>query len=255
MLHTSAEPLLEARGLTRSFGSLVAVSEVSLDLLAGECHAVIGPNGAGKSTLMGLIAGEIVPDAGTVLLGGEDVGRLGPAARARRGLGRTFQIAELCLEFSVRRNVLLAVQARFAGPFHFLRRAERLSLLAAHVDAALISAGLIDRADLPAAMLSHGERRQLELAVVLASRPRVLLLDEPAAGLGPSETEELANRLAALKGRFAMLLVEHDMDTVFRLADRITVLAEGRVIASGLPEDIRADRAVREAYLGEMVDA
>lgn len=255
MLRTPAEPVLEARGLTRRFGSLVAVSEVSLDLLPGECHAVIGPNGAGKSTLIGLIAGELVPDAGTVLLGGEDVGRLSPAARARRGLGRTFQIAELCLEFSVRRNVLLAVQARCAGPFHFLRRAERLSQLAAHVDAALVSAGLIDRADLPAATLSHGERRQLELAVVLASRPRVLLLDEPAAGLGPSETEELANRLAALKGRLAMLLVEHDMDTVFRLADRITVLAEGRVIASGLPEDIRADRTVREAYLGEMVDA
>ncbi len=255
MLHTLAEPLLAVRGLTRRFGSLVAVSEVSLDLLAGECHAVIGPNGAGKSTLMGMIAGEIVPDAGTVLLGGEDIGRLSVAARARRGVGRTFQITELCSEFSVRQNVLLAVQIRFASPFHFLRRADRLSRLAAHVDAALVAAGLIDRAEHPAAILSHGEQRQLELAVVLACRPRVLLLDEPAAGLGLSETEELANRLAALKGRIAMLLVEHDMDTVFRLADRITVLAEGRVIASGSAEDIRADRAVREAYLGEMVDA
>ncbi|MDW8444224.1 MAG: ABC transporter ATP-binding protein [Acetobacteraceae bacterium] len=254
-MRTRAEPILEVRGLTRRFGSLIAVSEVSLDLLPGECHALIGPNGAGKSTLIGIIAGELAPEAGAVLLDGEDLGRLGPAARARRGLGRTFQIAELCLDFSVRRNVLLAVQARFAGPFHFLRRAERLAPLAAHVDAALVSAGLIDRAGLPAAMLSHGERRQLELAVVLASRPRVLLLDEPAAGLGPSETEELGNRLAALKGRVAMLLVEHDMDTVFRLADRITVLAEGRVIASGAPEEIRGDRSVREAYLGEMVDA
>lgn len=255
MLLRRAEPVLAARAVSCRFGALVAVSEVSLDLFPGECHAVIGPNGAGKSTLLGILAGELAPDGGTVLLGGEDVSRLGPAARARRGLARTFQIAELCPEFSARRNVLLAVQARFDVPFHFLRRADRLGSLVAHADAALVAAGLMDRADVPAAMLSHGERRQLELAVALASRPRVLLLDEPAAGLGPSETEALANRLAALKGRIAMLLVEHDMDTVFRLADRISVLAEGRVIASGPPEAIRADRAVREAYLGEMVDA
>ncbi len=251
----SVEPLLRAERLSRRFGALAAVCEVSLELLDGECHAVIGPNGAGKTTLLALLAGEITPDAGTVRLQGEDVTRLGPAGRARRGLARTFQITQLCPEFSARRNVMLAVQARLGRPFHFLRRAETLSALSAHADAALVSAGLIDRAHVAAGRLSHGEQRQLELAVALAARPRVLLLDEPAAGLGPAETEELVARLAALKGRLAMLLVEHDMDTVFRLADRITVLAEGRVIAAGAPAAIRADRSVREAYLGEMVDA
>ncbi|MFQ3622820.1 MAG: ATP-binding cassette domain-containing protein [Acetobacteraceae bacterium] len=250
-----AEPVLSAEGLSRRFGALAAVADVSLDLEDGECHAVIGPNGAGKTTLLGLLAGEIEPDCGTVRLLGEDVTRLGPARRARRGLARTFQITQLCAEFTARRNVMLAVQARLGPPFHFLRRAETLSALAAHADAALVAAGLIERAQVPAGRLSHGERRQLELAVALAARPRLLLLDEPAAGLGPAETEELAGRLAALKGRIAMLLVEHDMDTVFRLADRITVLAEGRVIASGAPAAIRADRSVREAYLGEVVDA
>ncbi|MFN6999766.1 MAG: ABC transporter ATP-binding protein [Elioraea tepidiphila] len=250
-----AEPLLRAERLSKRFGALAAVADVSLDLVTGECHAVIGPNGAGKSTLLALLAGEIMPDSGFVAFDGHDVTRARPSRRALAGLGRTFQITQLCREFSARRNVMLAVQSRVGTPFHFLRRADSLATLAARADAALVTAGLAERAQVPAGLLSHGEQRQLELAVAMAMRPRALLLDEPTAGLGPAETAEMAARLAALKGRVAMLLVEHDMDTVFRLADRITVLAEGRVIASGSPEMIRADTAVREAYLGEVVDA
>ncbi|TQF83106.1 ABC transporter ATP-binding protein [Elioraea sp. Yellowstone] len=250
-----AEPLLQVERLSKRFGALAAVADVSLDLVSGECHAVIGPNGAGKTTLLALIAGEILPDAGRVAFAGEDVTRLKVSRRALRGLGRTFQLTQLCAEFSARRNVMLAVEARVGTPFHFLRRADSLATLAARADAALVMAGLAERAHVPAGLLSHGEQRQLELAVAMAARPRALLLDEPAAGLGPAETAEMAARLAALKGRVAMLLVEHDMDTVFRLADRITVMAEGRVIASGAPDTIRADAAVREAYLGEIADA
>jgi branched-chain amino acid transport system ATP-binding protein len=250
-----AEPLLRVERLSKRFGALAAVADVSFDLVSGECHAVIGPNGAGKTTLLALIAGELLPDAGRVSLAGRDVTRLKVSRRALLGMGRTFQITQLCAEFSARRNVMLAVEARVGTPFHFLRRADGLATLVARADAALVTAGLAERAHVPAGLLSHGEQRQLELAVAMAARPRVLLLDEPTAGLGPAETAEMAARLAALKGKVAMLLVEHDMDTVFRLADRITVMAEGRVIASGAPEAIRADRAVREAYLGEIVDA
>lgn len=250
-----AEPLLHAERLFKRFGALAAVADVSIDLVTGECHAVIGPNGAGKSTLLALLAGEIMPDAGVVAFDGRDVTRDRPSRRALAGLGRTFQVTQLCREFSARRNVMLAVQARVGTPFHFLRPADSLATLAARADAALVTAGLAERAHVPAGLLSHGEQRQLELAVAMAMRPRALLLDEPTAGLGPAETAEMAARLASIKGKVAMLLVEHDMDTVFRLADRITVLAEGRVIASGAPEMIRADTAVREAYLGEVVDA
>jgi branched-chain amino acid transport system ATP-binding protein len=248
------EPVLEARGLTRRFGALAAAEDVSLTLRPGECHAVIGPNGAGKSTLVAMLAGEQRPDGGTVLLGGEDITRLGAAARARLGIARSFQITQLCRGLSVRENVLLAAQGASGRSFGLLRPAGRDPALGEVADAALAAAGLAARAALPAALLSHGEQRQLELAIALAQGPRALLLDEPAAGLGPAETEALAARLGALKGRIAMLLVEHDMDTVFALADRITVLAQGRVIASGTPEAIRADRRVREAYLGDVVD-
>lgn len=247
--------MLEARRVTRRFGALAANEDVSLTLLPGECHAVIGPNGAGKSTLVAMLAGEQRPDAGTVWLGGEDVTQLGTARRARRGIARSFQITQLCRGLTVRENVMLAVQGAEGGSFRFFRPARADRTLTGEADAALAAAGLGARADLPSALLSHGEQRQLELAIALSQAPRVLLLDEPAAGLGAAETPALARRLAALKGRVAMLLVEHDMDTVFALADRITVLAGGRVIASGSPEAIRADRAVREAYLGDVVDA
>lgn len=249
------EPLLEARGLTRRFGALAANEDVSLALLPGQCHAVIGPNGAGKSTLVAMLAGEQRPDRGTILLGAEDVTRLAAAARARCGIARSFQITQLCRELTVRENVMLAVQAAEGRHFRFLRSAGAEPRLAAEAEASLGAAGLGARAHLPAGLLSHGEQRQLELAIALSQAPRVLLLDEPAAGLGTAETSALAGRLAALKGRIAMLLVEHDMDTVFALADVITVLAGGRVIASGTPAAIRADRAVREAYLGDIVDA
>jgi branched-chain amino acid transport system ATP-binding protein len=250
-----ASPVLEARGLTRRFGALAANEDVSVSLLAGECHAVIGPNGAGKSTLVAMLAGEQHPDAGAVLLGGENVTRLCAAARARRGIARSFQITQLCRALTVRENVMLAVQAAEGRHWRFFRPARADGALTGEADAALAAAGLASRAGLPAGLLSHGEQRQLELAIALSQAPRVLLLDEPAAGLGAAETPALAARLAQLKGRIAMLLVEHDMDTVFALADRITVLAGGRVIASGTPGAIRADRAVREAYLGDVVDA
>ncbi len=250
-----AEPLLEARGLSRRFGALAANEDVSLALMPGQCHAVIGPNGAGKSTLVAMLAGEQRPDRGTILLGAEDVTPLAAAARARRGIARSFQITQLCRELTVRENVMLAVQAAEGRHFGFLRSAAADAQLTGEADAALAAAGLGLRAHLPARMLSHGEQRQLELAIALSQAPRVLLLDEPAAGLGTAETTALAGRLAGLKGRIAMLLVEHDMDTVFALADVITVRAGGRVIAAGTPEAIRADRAVREAYLGDIVDA
>ena len=251
----SGKLVIEARAIDKSFGDKAVVKGFSTRIQRGDRVGLVGPNGAGKTTLLALIAGELLPDAGRVAFAGEDVTRLKVSRRALRGLGRTFQITQLCAEFSARRNVMLAVEARVGTPFHFLRRADSLATLAARADAALVLAGLAERAHVPAGLLSHGEQRQLELAVAMAARPRALLLDEPAAGLGPAETAEMAARLAALKGKVAMLLVEHDMDTVFRLADRITVMAEGRVIASGAPEAIRADRAVREAYLGEIVDA
>lgn len=250
-----AEAVLEARGLTRRFGALAANEDVSLAIGPGECHAVIGPNGAGKSTLVAMLAGEQRPDAGSVLLAGEDVTTFGAARRARHGIARSFQITQLCRGLSVRENVMLAVQAAEGRHWGFFRPARDDRALTETADATLAAAGLGPRAASPAALLSHGEQRQLELAIALSQAPRVLLLDEPAAGIGAAETAALASRLAALKGRLAMLLVEHDMDTVFALADRITVLAGGRVIASGSPGEIRANRAVREAYLGDVVDA
>ena len=248
-------PLLEARALTRRFGALAANEDVSLALLPGQCHAVIGPNGAGKSTLVAMLAGEQRADAGTILLAGEDITALPAAARARAGIARSFQITQLCRDLTVRENVMLAVQAAEGSHFRFFGAAGADARLTAEADASLAAAGLAARAHLPAGVLSHGEQRQLELAIALSQAPRVLLLDEPAAGLGTAETAALAARLAGLKGRIAMLLVEHDMDTVFALADVITVLAGGRVIASGTPAAIRADRAVREAYLGDIIDA
>lgn len=249
------EPVLEAERLTRRFGALAANEDVSLTLLPGECHAVIGPNGAGKSTLVAMLAGEQRPDSGCVRLGGEDITSLGAAARARRGISRSFQITQLCRGLTVRENVMLAVQAAEGRHWRFLTPARSDRSLTEAADGALAAAGLAARAGLAAALLSHGEQRQLELAIALSQAPRVMLLDEPAAGLAAAETQALAARLAMLKGRVAMLLVEHDMDTVFALADRVTVLAGGRVIASGTPAEIRGDRAVREAYLGDIVDA
>jgi branched-chain amino acid transport system ATP-binding protein len=249
------EPLLELHGLSKAFGALKATDAVDLTVLPGEIHALIGPNGAGKSTLIAQVAGGLSPDAGRVVLLGEEVTDWPVARRARRGLGRTFQVSSLALEFSALRNVMLAVQARrgtalgaWAGFWAPVRRDEGLRNEALGV---LARVGLDARAGQPAGALSHGERRLLEVAMALALRPRLLLLDEPMAGLGPEGTRELTAFLKALKAEAGMLLVEHDMDAVFALADRISVLVYGRIVATGTPEEIRASAAVREAYLGD----
>lgn len=243
--------LLELRGLSKRFGGLAVTQDVSLSLALGEVHALIGPNGAGKTTLIHQVSGTLAPDAGQVLFLGEDVTGLGLAQRARRGLARSFQITCLLPDFSALENVALAVQARAGSSFRFFRPARNEAALNARAMAALEEMGLGARAHQPAAALSHGEKRQLELAIALAMEPRVLLLDEPLAGTGPEEAERLIRLLSALKQRFGILLIEHDMPAVFALADRISVLAQGRVIASGTPEAIRADAQVRAAYLGD----
>ena len=246
-----AEPLLTLTDLHKAFGAVRATDGVSLDVRAGEIHALIGPNGAGKSTLVSQIAGFLTPDAGALTLDGHDLAGLSPARRARLGLGRTFQISSLVPEFSALRNAMLAVQARAGSSFRFWRRTGDDPDLLAPAHAALERVGLTARADVPAAALSHGERRQLEVAVALALQPRVLLLDEPMAGLGSGGSTRLTGFLAGLKGELAILLIEHDMDAVFALADRISVLVYGRVIASGTVAEIRADPEVRRAYLGD----
>jgi len=242
---------LAVEGLVKRFGGLTATDGVSLTLRPGEIHALIGPNGAGKSTLIGQIAGTIRPDAGRVMLAGEDVTRLDAAARARRGLGRSFQVSSLAGPLSARRNVMVAVQGREGHVFGVWTPVRRDRALVGPAEAALARVGLAGRADVPAAELSHGERRLLEVACALALKPRALLLDEPMAGLGAEGTEALGSLLDELRAEAPILLVEHDMDAVFRLADRISVLVYGRIIASGSADAIRGDPEVRAAYLGD----
>jgi branched-chain amino acid transport system ATP-binding protein len=245
-----AEPLLAARGLTRRFGGLVATDGVDLAVLEGEVHALIGPNGAGKTTLIGQLTGEVEPDAGSVIFAGTDITGLSADRRARLGLARSFQITSLFLDLTAIENVALAVQIHSGHSFRFWRAAGRDALLQRPALELLQRVGLAARADAPAAELSHGEHRQLEIALALASTPKVLLLDEPMAGMGPEESQRMIALLRQLKGSVAMLLVEHDMDAVFALADRISVLVYGRIIATDTPEAIRANATVREAYLG-----
>jgi len=246
-----AEALLETAGLTKRFGGLVATGEVSLSVAPSEIHAVIGPNGAGKTTLIGQLSGELKPDSGAIRFAGADISRLGPARRAALGIARSFQITSIFREFTTLDNVALAIQARAGHSFRFWRAARCDPSLRDPAFAALGVVGLAGRADLPAGSLAHGEKRALELAMALATRPRLLLLDEPMAGMGPEESASMVRLLAGLKGRFSIVLVEHDMDAVFALADRITVMVYGRVIASAAPAAIRADPEVRRAYLGE----
>ncbi len=243
--------LLSVRGLCKSFGAVVASEEVTLDLTAGECLALIGPNGAGKSTLLAQLAGALAPDAGQVLFEDRDISRLPAHARALAGLGRTFQTSSIFPEFTVLQNVMLSVQAQSRRSFGLWRPAGGDPRLTAPARAALEAVGLAGRAALPAAELAHGEHRQLELAMTLAAEPKVLLLDEPMAGMAGADSQRMIEVLRGLKGRVALLLVEHDMDAVFALADRIAVMSLGRVIAEGPPAAVRDDPAVRAAYLGE----
>jgi branched-chain amino acid transport system ATP-binding protein len=246
-----AEPLLGVVNLAKSFGALRATDGVNLEVLEGETHAVIGPNGAGKTTLIGQLAGNLRPDAGTIRFAGDDVTRLPAETRARRGLARSFQITSVYREFTALDNVALAVQAQAGHSFRFWRPARHEATLREPARAALEEVGLGARADVLAQNLAHGEQRQLEIAMALAGRPRMLLLDEPVAGMGTEESRRMVEFLATLKGRRTIVLVEHDMDAVFQLADRISVLVYGRIIATGKPDEIRANPEVRAAYLGD----
>jgi branched-chain amino acid transport system ATP-binding protein len=246
-----AEPLLQIDALNKRFGGVVACDGVSLALPPGELHAVIGPNGAGKTTLIGQLAGEIAPDAGRIHFDGRDITALPTHRRSALGLARSFQVTSLFLDFTALDNVALAVQAHAGHSFRFWDDARREPALRDPARAALQRVGLLPRADVLVSSLSHGEHRQLEIAMALATRPRLLLLDEPMAGMGPEESARMVKLLRELKQDLTLLLIEHDMEAVFALADRVTVLVYGRVIASGDPAAVRADAEVRRAYLGE----
>jgi branched-chain amino acid transport system ATP-binding protein len=246
-----SEALLSLRNLRKRFGGLAVTDDVSLDVTPGEIHAVIGPNGAGKTTLINEIGGVLPLDSGQILFEGRDITALSMPRRARLGLARSFQITSVIPAFTALENVALAVQAGAGSSFRFLRPAASEDKLNAPAMVALDQVGIAGRAHTPAGAMSHGEKRQLELAIALATQPRLLLLDEPLAGAGPEETERLVGILRGLKQRYTIVLVEHDMQAVFAMADRISVLVYGRVIATGTPEAIRSNAEVRAAYLGE----
>jgi len=244
-------PVLETRGITKSFGAVEASRGISLDLRPGEIHALIGPNGAGKSTLIQQIAGKLRPDAGSVHLLGADVTALGVADRARAGLGRTFQVSALAMEDTVLQNAVLGALGTRGGRVPLFRSALHDADLRATAEAALDRVGLLDSADMQTAALSHGQRRQLEVAVALTLKPRAFVMDEPMAGLGAEGSARLTRFLDGLRDEAPILMVEHDMDAVFALADRISVLVYGQLIATGTRDEIRANPDVRAAYLGE----
>jgi branched-chain amino acid transport system ATP-binding protein len=245
-----ADALLQIERLSKRFGGVTASDDIVLAVPAGELHAIIGPNGAGKSTLIGQLAGEIAPDAGRIRFAGIDITRLRGWRRSALGLARTFQITSLFLDFTALDNVALAAQAHSGHSFRFWRDARTDPELRGPARAALERVGLAACADTLVANLSHGEQRQLEIALALATRPRLLLLDEPMAGMGPEESARMVGLLRALKQELTIVLIEHDMEAVFALADRITVLVYGRVLATGTPAAIRANEEVRRAYLG-----
>jgi branched-chain amino acid transport system ATP-binding protein len=246
-----SEPALRLRSLEKSFAALKVSDGVSLDVQDGETHAIIGPNGAGKTTLIQQISGALVPDAGTIGFYGRDVTTLAMPERARLGLARTFQITQILPRFTLLENVALAIQARSGSSFHFWQPAAAEDALNIPALQALERVGLATRAIAPAGNLAHGEKRRLEIAIALAQRPKLVLLDEPMAGAGAGETRRLIDTLKLMKQRTTIVLVEHDMQAVFALADRISVLVEGRIIATGSPQEVRNDAAVRAAYLGE----
>ena len=246
-----SDVLLSAKGITKRFGGLAAVNNVSIDLARNQIHAVLGPNGAGKSTLTNLLSGDLPPTEGQILLNGKDVTGHTPESISRQGLGRSYQKTNIFQPFTVWENVRLAAQSRTPHAARWLSRASALKDINERAERAIELAGLQSRAKAVAGAISHGEQRQVEIAMTLATRPQVLLLDEPLAGMGHAEAERMVELLLALKKDHAMMLVEHDMDAVFALADRLTVMVNGQVIASGLPADIRADAGVQAAYLGE----
>ncbi|MEO8249348.1 MAG: ABC transporter ATP-binding protein [Burkholderiales bacterium] len=245
------EVLMSASKLTKRFGGLAAVNEVSLDLVRNRIHAVIGPNGAGKSTLTNLLSGDLPPTSGKVNLGGTDVTGWSPEKISRQRLGRSYQKTNIFAPFTVWENVRLAAQSRQPNAFRLLSRASEIIAINDQCTSALALCGLENRKNMVAGAISHGEQRQLEIAMTLATDPQVLLLDEPLAGMGVAEAERMVELLLKIKPNHAMMLVEHDMDAVFALADVLTVMVNGQVIASGLPEAIRNDVGVRAAYLGD----
>ena len=246
-----ADPLLCVEKLVRRFGGILATDQVSLDVAKGELHAIIGPNGAGKTTLISQLTGHLAPDSGSVRLAGRDITHLAAYRRSALGLARSFQITSLLLDFTAADNVALAAQAHDGHSFRFFADARKEKGLRDAAQAALQRVGLADRANVPVSKLSHGEQRELELAVALATKPQLLLLDEPMAGLGVAESARMVKLLQELRKEVTIVLVEHDMNAVFALADRISVLVYGRVIASGVPADIRQNEEVKRAYLGE----
>ena len=249
------EPLMQVEGLRKSFGALRATDDLSFAIDRGHIHALIGPNGAGKTTAVNQLSGDLLPDGGTIRFKGRDITRLKAYRRARLGIARSFQITHIFDNLSVAENMALALCARAGHNFRFFRHWRRSSLVKDGLEAALARVDLLHRAELTACHLSHGEKRQLEVGMTLVGRPELLILDEPMAGMGPGGTVELTKLIRKLKGEVTILLVEHDMDVVFSLADRVTVLVYGANIATGTPEEIRADREVREAYLGDNGDA
>jgi len=246
-----SEPLLSVAGLTKRFGGLVATDNLWLEVEPGEIHALIGPNGAGKTTLVAQLMGQLPSDAGRIEFAGDDITSMPIHRRVRAGLARSFQITSVLRDFSALDNVALAVQAHQGHSFRFWKPAQRDPALRQPARAILEQLGLDARSDTPVGNLSYGEQRQLEIAMALAGAPRLLLLDEPMAGMGPDESARMVAFLDRIKGQCAILLIEHDMDAVFALADRITVLVYGRAIATGTPDQIRANAEVRQAYLGE----
>ncbi len=250
-----SEVLLSATRLTKRFGGLAAVNEVSVDLWRDRIHAVIGPNGAGKSTLTNLLSGDLPTTSGQITLAGRDVTGWSPERISRQGLGRSYQKTNIFAPFTVWENVRLAAQSRDAqqpwNPLRWWRNAQADRAVNERAEAALELAGLAERRHTIAGAASHGEQRQLEVAMTLATQPRVLLLDEPLAGMGTAEAERMVELLLRIKPRHAMMVVEHDIDAIFTLADHLTVMVNGTVIASGEPAAIRADRGVQAAYLGE----
>jgi branched-chain amino acid transport system ATP-binding protein len=245
------EPILQVRRLAKRFGGLAAVDEISLDVNVGELHAVIGPNGAGKTTLINMLSGDLSPSAGSIRFAGDEMAHLSPERRSRLGIGRSYQKVNIFPAFSALENCRLAAQSREPHPLNWLREASSYDEIVATARSALADVFLANLAETLAFTLSHGEQRQLEIAMSLATQPKLLLLDEPLAGLGIEESSRMVELIRRMAEMYAILLVEHDMDAVFQLARVLTVMVDGRVLASGKPDVVRADEQVQRAYLGK----